>query len=41
MDFGLIQDFVNCVIEGREPSITGYGGLESLKFPWLHTNQMN
>ncbi|WP_186668403.1 Gfo/Idh/MocA family protein [Sporosarcina sp. BP05] len=31
MDFGLIQDFVNCVKEGREPSITGYDGLKSLE----------
>ncbi|HJF31283.1 MAG TPA: Gfo/Idh/MocA family oxidoreductase [Sporosarcina psychrophila] len=30
MDFGLIRDFINCVKEGREPSITGYGGLKSL-----------
>lgn len=31
MDFGLIQDFVNCVKEGREPLITGYDGLKSLE----------
>ncbi|KAA0965555.1 Gfo/Idh/MocA family oxidoreductase [Sporosarcina sp. ANT_H38] len=31
MDFGLILDFVNCVKEGREPSITGYDGLKSLE----------
>ena len=30
MDFGLIRDFINCVKEGREPSITGYDGLKSL-----------
>ena len=31
MDFGLIRDFINCVKEGREPSITGYDGLKSLE----------
>lgn len=31
MDFGLINDFINCVKEGREPSITGYDGLKSLE----------
>ncbi len=31
MDFGLIHDFINCVIEGREPSVTGYDGLKSLE----------
>ncbi|MFJ7936165.1 Gfo/Idh/MocA family protein [Sporosarcina sp. NPDC096371] len=31
MDFGLIKDFVHCVKEGREPSITGYDGLKSLE----------
>lgn len=31
MDFGLICDFINCVKEGREPSITGYDGLKSLE----------
>ena len=31
MDYGLILDFVNCVKEGREPSITGYDGLKSLE----------
>lgn len=31
MDYGLIIDFVNCVKEGKEPSITGYDGLKSLE----------
>lgn len=31
MDYGLILDFVNCVKEGKEPSITGYDGLKSLE----------
>ena len=31
MDFGLVQDFVQCVKEGREPSVTGYDGLKSLE----------
>ncbi|KAA0965490.1 Gfo/Idh/MocA family oxidoreductase [Sporosarcina sp. ANT_H38] len=31
MDLGLIRDFINCVKEGREPSITGYDGLKSLE----------
>ncbi|MET3656714.1 Gfo/Idh/MocA family protein [Sporosarcina psychrophila] len=31
MDYGLILDFLNCVKEGREPSITGYDGLKSLE----------
>ena len=31
MDFGLIRDFVDCVQEGREPSVTGFDGLKSLE----------
>ncbi|MEH7235335.1 Gfo/Idh/MocA family protein [Bacillus sp. JJ1562] len=31
MDFGLIQDFVECVEQGRAPSITGYDGLKALE----------
>jgi len=31
MDYGLIKDFIDCVKEGREPSITGYDGLKSLE----------
>lgn len=31
MDFGLIQDFVACIEENREPSITGYDGLKALE----------
>ncbi|AXI10546.1 gfo/Idh/MocA family oxidoreductase [Oceanobacillus sp. 143] len=31
MDFGLTQDFVECVEQGREPSITGYDGLKALE----------
>jgi predicted dehydrogenase len=31
MDYGLIKDFVNCVENQREPSITGYDGLKALE----------
>ncbi|RDW22185.1 gfo/Idh/MocA family oxidoreductase [Oceanobacillus arenosus] len=31
MDFGLIQDFVECVQKGKEPSITGFDGLKALE----------
>lgn len=31
MDFGLIRDFVECVEQGREPSITGFDGLKALE----------
>lgn len=31
MDFGLIQDFVDCIEKGRKPSITGYDGLKTLE----------
>ncbi|MBP1948426.1 Gfo/Idh/MocA family protein [Virgibacillus litoralis] len=31
MDLGLIRDFVNCVEEGRKPSITGRDGLKALE----------
>jgi len=31
MNFGLLYDFVNCVKEDREPSVTGYDGLKSLE----------
>lgn len=31
MDFGLVRDFVDCVREGRQPSITGFDGLKSLE----------
>ncbi|MFD2044544.1 Gfo/Idh/MocA family protein [Ornithinibacillus salinisoli] len=31
MDFGLICDFVDCVEQGREPSITGYDGLKAVE----------
>lgn len=31
MDLGLILDFVNCIKEGKEPSITGFDGLKSLE----------
>lgn len=31
MDFGLVKDFVNCIKEKREPSVTGYDGLKSLE----------
>lgn len=31
MNFGLLYDFVTCIKEGKEPSITGYDGLKSLE----------
>ncbi|MBS4208189.1 Gfo/Idh/MocA family oxidoreductase [Bacillus sp. FJAT-50079] len=31
MDFGLIQDFIECIEQKREPSITGYDGLKALE----------
>ncbi|RIU94843.1 Gfo/Idh/MocA family protein [Oceanobacillus picturae] len=31
MDFDLVQDFINCVKYGRQPSITGYDGLKSME----------
>lgn len=31
MDYGLILDFVECIREGRVPSITGFDGLKSLE----------
>lgn len=31
MDFGLILDFIDCVKEGRAPSITGFDGLKSME----------
>lgn len=31
MDAGLVRDFVDCVKEKREPSVTGYDGLKSLE----------
>lgn len=31
MDFGLIQDFINCIKEQRRPSITGKDGLKALE----------
>lgn len=31
MDLGLVQDFVEMIEEGREPSITGYDGLKALE----------
>lgn len=31
MDFSLIRDFIDCVQEGREPSVTGFDGLKSLE----------
>lgn len=31
MNLGLVADFVNCLEEGRDPSITGYDGLKSLE----------
>jgi len=31
MDFGLILDFIECVKEGRAPSITGIDGLKSME----------
>ncbi|WP_273836242.1 Gfo/Idh/MocA family protein [Guptibacillus sedimenti] len=31
MDLGLVRDFVECVKEQREPSITGYDGLKALE----------
>lgn len=31
MDFGLVQDFVDCIEKGRKPSITGYDGLKTLE----------
>ncbi|NQD65648.1 Gfo/Idh/MocA family oxidoreductase [Bacillus haikouensis] len=31
MDYGLIQDFVDCVEKKRKPSITGYDGLKALE----------
>ncbi|OZU88285.1 dehydrogenase [Virgibacillus indicus] len=31
MNLGLIQDFINCVEHGREPSITGYDGLKAME----------
>jgi predicted dehydrogenase len=31
MDLGLMRDFVQMIVEGREPSITGYDGLKALE----------
>ena len=31
MDEGLIVDFISCVREGRDPSVTGYDGLKTLE----------
>lgn len=31
MNLGLVKDFINCIKEGREPSITGFDGLKSLE----------
>jgi predicted dehydrogenase len=31
MDEGLINDFISCVKEGKEPSITGFDGLKALE----------
>ncbi|WP_026907221.1 Gfo/Idh/MocA family protein [Paucisalibacillus globulus] len=31
MDLGLINDFVDCIEKGREPSITGHDGLKALE----------
>nr|WP_155667607.1 Gfo/Idh/MocA family oxidoreductase [Ornithinibacillus caprae] len=31
MDLGLIQDFIACVEQGREPSITGFDGLKAMQ----------
>lgn len=31
MNFGLLYDFVNCIKEDKEPSVTGYDGLKSLE----------
>jgi len=31
MDFELVADFVDCVAQDREPSITGYDGLKSME----------
>jgi predicted dehydrogenase len=31
MDLGLIQDFIQMIVEDREPTITGYDGLKALE----------
>lgn len=31
MDLGLIKDFINCLAERRQPSITGYDGLKAME----------
>ncbi|MFC4557862.1 Gfo/Idh/MocA family protein [Virgibacillus kekensis] len=31
MDLGLIKDFIDCVKQGREPSISGYDGLKAME----------
>lgn len=31
MNFGLLNDFMSCIREDREPSITGYDGLKSME----------
>jgi predicted dehydrogenase len=31
MDYGLIWDFIQCVSEGRKPSITGFDGLKAVE----------
>lgn len=31
MDYGLIEDFLECIKHGREPSISGYDGLKAME----------
>lgn len=31
MDLGLIQDFISCIVEDREPSVTGIDGLRAMQ----------
>jgi predicted dehydrogenase len=30
-DLGLVEDFINCLKEDREPSITGFDGLKAME----------
>ena len=36
MDLGLIQDFIQMIVEDREPTITGYDGLKALEVALAH-----
>ncbi|WP_188454941.1 Gfo/Idh/MocA family protein [Virgibacillus oceani] len=41
MDFGLIKDFVECVEQRREPSISGFDGLKALEVALAAYNASN